>query len=68
MSVSFPNPVIKCHPVSSILDRNLALVIVEVGARKGKWTPIERKVIVEVIGKGEQEFTDDGSERRLVYQ
>ena len=43
-------------------------VIVEIGERKGKWTPLERKIIVEVMGKGEREFTDDGSGRRLVFQ
>ncbi|MEM1003714.1 MAG: DUF5110 domain-containing protein, partial [Bacteroidota bacterium] len=43
-------------------------VVVEIEERMGNWTPVERKVIVEVIGKGEQEFTDDGKSRRLVYQ
>ncbi|MGF1677490.1 MAG: TIM-barrel domain-containing protein, partial [Rivularia sp. (in: cyanobacteria)] len=50
------------------VDLKGSKVVVEVGERKGKWTPIERKIIVEVIGFGEQKFTDDGSQRRLVYQ
>jgi alpha-glucosidase len=43
-------------------------IVVEIEDRKGNWNPVERKIIVEVIGKGEQEFMDDGSERRLVFQ
>ncbi|MDY6900617.1 MAG: glycoside hydrolase family 31 protein, partial [Cyanobacteriota bacterium] len=43
-------------------------VVVEIEERKGKLTPSQRKVIVEVIGKGEQEFMDDGKSRRLVFQ
>ena len=43
-------------------------VVVEIEERVGKWTPDERKIIVEVIGKGEQEFMDDGEVKRLVYQ
>ncbi len=41
--------------------------IVEIQARQGQWTPHPRQVIVEVVGKGEQEFADDGSARRLVF-
>jgi alpha-glucosidase len=43
-------------------------IVVEIEDRKGNWNSVERKIIVEVIGKGEQEFMDDGSERRLVFQ
>ncbi len=42
-------------------------VVVEINAREGKLTPLERRIIIEVIGKGEQEFIDDGKSRRLVY-
>ncbi|PMB19214.1 glycoside hydrolase family 31 protein [Fischerella thermalis] len=42
-------------------------VIVEIQARQGQWTPHPRNVIVEVVGKGEQEFPDDGSARRLTF-
>ncbi len=41
--------------------------IVEIQARQGQWTPHPRNVIVEVVGKGEQEFADDGSARRLIF-
>jgi alpha-glucosidase len=41
--------------------------VVEIGAREGKWTPPQREVIVEVVGVGEQRFSDDGSERRLTF-
>lgn len=33
-------------------------VIVEIKARDGEWTPPSRKVIVEVVGVGEQRFQD----------
>ena len=42
-------------------------VVVEIQARQGQWTPHPRNVIVEVVGKGEQEFVDDGSARRLIF-
>lgn len=42
-------------------------VVVEIQARQGQWTPHPRNVIVEVVGKGEQEFVDDGSVRRLIF-
>jgi alpha-glucosidase len=42
-------------------------VILEIQARQGQWTPHPRNVIVEVVGKGEQEFLDDGSARRLIF-
>ncbi|MCX7596050.1 MAG: DUF5110 domain-containing protein, partial [Fischerella sp.] len=42
-------------------------VVVDIQARQGQWTPQQRRVIVEVMGKGEQEFNDDGSARRLVF-
>lgn len=42
-------------------------VVFEIEERQGKLAPSKRKVIVEVIGKGEQEFIDDGEARRLVF-
>ena len=50
------------------VDLEESKVIVDIGERKGNWTPVERKVIVEVIGKGEQQFRDNGFSRRLLYQ
>lgn len=41
--------------------------VVEVQAREGEWTPPEREVIVEVVGVGQQRFTDDGREHRLIF-
>jgi alpha-glucosidase len=41
--------------------------IVEVGDRQGQWTPPSRKITVEVVGKGEQRFEDDGKAQRLVF-
>ncbi|MDJ0736349.1 MAG: glycoside hydrolase family 31 protein [Nostocaceae cyanobacterium] len=42
-------------------------VVVDIQARLGQWTLSPRKVIVEVIGRGEQEFEDDGTFRSLVF-
>ncbi len=42
-------------------------VIVDIQARQGQWTPHPRKVTVEVIDIGKEEFEDDGSARRLVF-
>ncbi|NMG05483.1 glycoside hydrolase family 31 protein [Brasilonema sp. UFV-L1] len=41
--------------------------IVEIGARDGGWTPSPRKVIVELVGVGEQQFQDDGKPRTLKF-
>jgi alpha-glucosidase len=41
--------------------------IVEIAARQGEWQPRSRQVIVEVVGKGEQQFEEDGSDRRLTF-
>jgi alpha-glucosidase len=41
--------------------------VVEIGSRKGQWTPPKREVVVEVVGRGEQRFADDGVPRRLVF-
>ena len=50
------------------VDSEGSQVVVDIEKRIGKWIPVKRKVIVEVIGKGKQEFTDDGEARRLVFQ
>ncbi|MDZ4786250.1 MAG: glycoside hydrolase family 31 protein, partial [bacterium] len=41
--------------------------IVEIAAREGQFAILEREVIVEVVGIGEQQFTDDGTVRRLRF-
>ncbi|HEY9649441.1 MAG TPA: DUF5110 domain-containing protein, partial [Coleofasciculaceae cyanobacterium] len=41
--------------------------IVEIGERQGNWTPDPRQIIVEVVGVGEQSFTDDGTARQLTF-
>ncbi|HEY9695675.1 MAG TPA: TIM-barrel domain-containing protein [Trichocoleus sp.] len=41
--------------------------VVEIAARQGEWQPHPRRVIVELVGVGEQEFQDDGSDRRLLF-
>ena len=40
---------------------------VEIAARQGQWTPPQRQVTVELVGEGEQNFTDDGTAHRLVF-
>lgn len=42
-------------------------IIVEIAAREGEFAISEREVIVEVVGVGEQRFTDDGTMRRLTF-
>jgi alpha-glucosidase len=41
--------------------------IVEIAAREGEFAILEREVTVEVVGIGEQLFTDDGTVRRLTF-
>ena len=41
--------------------------IVEIQPRQGEWQPPARQVVIELVGRGTQEFTDDGSDRRLVF-
>jgi len=41
--------------------------IVEIAAREGQFAILEREVTVEVVGIGEQLFTDDGTVRRLTF-
>jgi alpha-glucosidase len=41
--------------------------IVEIAAREGEFAILEREVTVEVVGIGEQRFTDDGTVRRLTF-
>ena len=42
-------------------------VIVEIDSKKGNFTPPPRQIIVQVIGVGEQRFTDDGKAKILTY-
>ena len=42
-------------------------IIVDIQARQGDWIPAPRQIIVEVLGKSEQEFEDDGTARRLQF-
>ncbi|KST63733.1 glycoside hydrolase family 31 protein [Mastigocoleus testarum] len=42
-------------------------IIVDIQARQGDWIPVPRQIIVEVLGKGVQEFEDDGTARRLQF-
>ena len=42
-------------------------VIFEVGMREGEWTPPAREVVVELVGVGEQRFSDDGTARQLRF-
>jgi alpha-glucosidase len=42
-------------------------IIVEIATREGQFLISEREVIVEVVGVGEQRFTDDGTVRRLTF-
>jgi alpha-glucosidase len=42
-------------------------ITVEIAARSGQFSIPEREVIIEVIGIGEQHFTDDGTARTLVF-
>jgi alpha-glucosidase len=41
--------------------------IVEIEARSGQFSPPSREVIVELVGVGEQRFTDDGTAQNLVF-
>lgn len=41
--------------------------IVEIEAREGDWTPTVREVVVELVGVGEQRFSDDGTARQLRF-
>jgi alpha-glucosidase len=42
-------------------------IIVEIAAREGGFEISEREITVEVVGIGEQRFTDDGTVRRLTF-
>lgn len=42
-------------------------ITVDVAQREGQWQPPDREVVVEVVGRGEQRFQDDGSERSLIF-
>mgnify|MGYP005838196229 CR=1 FL=1 len=41
--------------------------VVEIGAREGDYSPAIRDTVVELVGVGEQRFTDDGTARRLTF-
>ncbi len=41
--------------------------IVEIGARRGQFSPPAREAIVELVGIGEQRFQDDGTARQLTF-
>ncbi len=41
--------------------------IVEIAAREGEFAIPSREITVEVVGIGEQRFTDDGTVRRLTF-
>ncbi|MEC4818755.1 MAG: glycoside hydrolase family 31 protein [Scytonema sp. PMC 1069.18] len=41
--------------------------IVEVKAREGSFSPATREIIVELVGVGEQSFTDDGTAKQLTF-
>jgi alpha-glucosidase len=40
---------------------------VAIASRQGNWAPPPRRVIVEMVGVGEQQFDDDGSDRVLTF-
>ncbi|MGK7874378.1 MAG: glycoside hydrolase family 31 protein [Xenococcaceae cyanobacterium] len=40
-------------------------IIIEIGRRRGEWTPPMREILVELVGIGKQRFADDGTARRL---
>lgn len=42
-------------------------VTVEIEGRRGNWNPGQRSIVVEVVGVGEERFTDDGSALTLVF-
>jgi len=41
--------------------------VIEIAAREGNWTPPSRKVIVELVGIGEQRFQDDGKQHTMQF-
>ena len=41
--------------------------IVEIAAREGEFTILEREITVEIVGIGEQLFTDNGTSRHLTF-
>jgi alpha-glucosidase len=42
-------------------------VTMEMQPRRGKWMPESRRVIIEMIGVGEQEFEDDGTAKQYIF-
>ncbi len=43
-------------------------IIVKISDRNGNWQPPHRQIIVDVLGIGQQQFTDDGTARELQFQ
>jgi alpha-glucosidase len=42
-------------------------IVVEIEGRRGNWNPGQRSIVVEVVGVGEQRFSDDGTALTLVF-
>lgn len=41
--------------------------VVEIESRQGDWTPPGREVVVELVGRGEHRFQEDGTARQLRF-
>ncbi len=41
--------------------------IIDIGTREGNFCPAARQTVVELVGVGEQSFSDDGTARQLVF-
>lgn len=41
--------------------------IVRISERSGEWQPPQRRIVVELVGVGEQSFDDDGSDREIRF-
>ncbi|MBD2439543.1 glycoside hydrolase family 31 protein [Nostoc sp. FACHB-110] len=46
---------------------NTDQTIIEIGEREGKWTPPQREITVELVGVGEQHFSDVGQKVSLRF-
>jgi alpha-glucosidase len=42
-------------------------IIVEIGAREGSFSSVDREIVVELVSVGEQRFIDDGTARQLTF-
>jgi len=54
-----------CRKISVFTDTDHT--IVEIGMREGKWTPPQREITVELLGIGEQRFSDNGQNISLKF-